>query len=297
MEKRFSERIGIVKVDEVLAINKTNNQLRTHLWNFWFDFFWESLSYGATTKVQSKADFSIEYWKNFAGFPVDEIPTRRGFVLDYEVDYLKVLRLMKSDFFDNEWYKVYDLLEFTNSMYKAPEEKFATGCNLVLKKWGSGYRFINGYLVPITSENEIQEIENSLVNTVRSNSIFQHLEKSIRFLSDKEKPDYENSIKESISAIEALLRVITRKDKATLNDALLELEKKGKIHSQLKLSYSALYNYSSDKGGVRHANKENDTESTFSEAKYILVISSAFINLMLPLYLEQTNYTLEQKTF
>ncbi len=49
-----------------------------------------------------------------------------------------------------------------------------------------------------------------------------HISKAITLLSDRDKPDYENSIKESISAVEALCEVITgvKGKEATLSKLL-----------------------------------------------------------------------------
>lgn len=54
-------------------------------------------------------------------------------------------------------------------------------------------------------------------------------------LADRKSPDYRNSIKESISAVEAICKLITGSQKATLEDALRQLETKlGSVHPALK---------------------------------------------------------------
>ena len=51
-----------------------------------------------------------------------------------------------------------------------------------------------------------------------------HLQQSIALLAQKPNPDYRNSIKESISAVEALCIAVTGDPKATLGQALKTLE-------------------------------------------------------------------------
>lgn len=80
-----------------------------------------------------------------------------------------------------------------------------------------------------------------------------HLEQALNLLADRKLLDYKNSIKESISAVEAICQLIASKDKVTLGQALGEIEKKVRIHSALKKAFSNLYGYTSDAEGIRHA--------------------------------------------
>jgi hypothetical protein len=99
-------------------------------------------------------------------------------------------------------------------------------------------------------------------------------------LYNKTKPDYENSVKESISAIEAKCKLILNDKKVTLGLALKSLEDKGvKIHTSLKEGFIKLYGYSCDEAGIRHANGL-DMNTTYEEAKFMLVACSAFLNYL-----------------
>jgi len=51
------------------------------------------------------------------------------------------------------------------------------------------------------------------------------------------------------------------------------------VHPALRNGYSSLYGYTSDEGGIRHGLLEADT-ITFSDAKFFLVVCSAFVNLV-----------------
>ena len=69
--------------------------------------------------------------------------------------------------------------------------------------------------------------------------------------------------------------------KSTLGEALNKLEKNGvKIHGAMKSAFSSLYGYTSDKSGIRH-NSGIDENTTFEEAKYMLISCSAFINYLI----------------
>ncbi|VAX31463.1 hypothetical protein MNBD_NITROSPINAE05-986, partial [hydrothermal vent metagenome] len=47
-----------------------------------------------------------------------------------------------------------------------------------------------------------------------------------------------------------------------------------------KFDFSSLYGYTSDEGGIRHALMESENVD-FNDAKFMLVVCSAFINFVL----------------
>ena len=141
-----------------------------------------------------------------------------------------------------------------------------------------GYRIINGEARPITNEVEVETIEDALSDSHKN--VTQHINKALGFLSDRESPDYANSIKESISAVERMCSIIIGKP-TTLGEALKKLEDNGiVIHSALKGAFSKLYGYTSDASGIRHAGELGGKDSTFEEAKFMLVSCCAFVNYL-----------------
>ncbi len=145
-----------------------------------------------------------------------------------------------------------------------------------------GYRFVDGLIVPISDKYEIntlKQVLNSSEDVVRD-----HISKANRLLADRNNPDYENSIKESISAVEALCEILTGVvgKEATLGKMLKKLEDNGiVIHSGLKSAFSILYGYTSDANGIRHAGDIGGPSSTFEEAKFMLISCCAFINYLI----------------
>lgn len=146
-----------------------------------------------------------------------------------------------------------------------------------------GYRFIDGEITPISDDIEVAEIEKSL--DIKFLGCKSHIKKALGFLSDRENPDYKNSIKESISAVESICQIIAQNSKATLGEALKKLEEHGvKIHEAMKKSFSSLYGYTSDEGGIRHCEGMFESNVTFEEAKFMLVSCSAFVNYLIAEY-------------
>ena len=155
---------------------------------------------------------------------------------------------------------------------------FIKECNSALERELSAYRFNGKILVPFTSELELSEIKEAS-NT--SKLYAQHLDQALNLLSDRKAPDYRNSIKESISAVEAMCQLITGNKKAILEDALRQLETKlPSVHPALRDAFRKIYAYSGDADGIRHALKD-EPNLGIEDAKFMLVACSAFINFLL----------------
>ena len=173
-----------------------------------------------------------------------------------------------SHYFNNRGYDEYD---------------YASDINQLFQQEYVGYRFIDGEITPISDEMEVAEIEQSL--DIEFQGCRAHFKKAISFLSDREKPDYKNCIKESISAVESICQIITENNKATLGEALKLLTAKGiTIHKAMEKAFSSLYGYTSDEGGIRHAEGLFESNVTFEEAKYMLVSCCAFVNYLIAEY-------------
>lgn len=146
-----------------------------------------------------------------------------------------------------------------------------------------GYRFLNSLVTPITDEAELNAIKQALAEDSNARD---HLHKAVKLFSDRDAPDYANSIKESVTAVEALcanITGVTGKD-STLGSALQHLTDAGvAIHPALQRAFSNLYGYTSDAMGIRHAGQIDGESATFAEAKFMLVACSAFVNYLLEL--------------
>ena len=133
------------------------------------------------------------------------------------------------------------------------------------------------------TQNEINEIEQAC--DAPYNGCKAHIEKAVGFLADREHKDYKNCIKESISAVETICQIIIGSNTATLNKAIQKLKNKGiKIHPVLETAFTKLYAYTSDEGGIRHAEGLFVSEVSFEEAKFMLVSCSAFVNYLIAEY-------------
>lgn len=278
-QMRFSQRIGKKPIKTVLQIESIDEDLKNRLWNATKENFFDKLkdyaSYGAETEKGKVCKF---IWMEFFKNPVDKIPS---FSNSPNVDTYGFMSYLRKWFYSCEWYEIYDLIEFLSYLDNdLGINKYVPMCNWALEVEVSGYRIINGKIAQITSEQEVLAIEEAARNTDKWKSVNTHLKTSLDYLSDRKTPDYRNSIKEAISAVESFCKIITNDDKATLGKALVEIEKTHKIHKALKNAFSSIYGYTSDSSGIRHALLESDTTVSFEEAKFMLVSCSAFINYL-----------------
>lgn len=276
---KFSQRIGKTAIRKELQIESMDDELCKRLWNAFLSHFdgelarldYEERNYGREGPSQGVL---ILLWTDFFVEKADEIPCSQG-----KVSHDSIIDYTKNYFFSTEWYLRYDFIEYLLPIDQHFELGFTEECIRILKNQLSGYSIINNEVVPISSEEEIATIEEA-INSEIKDPIREHLTSALNHLSNRKNPDYRNSIKESISAVEGFCVYLTNNPKATLGDTLKIIESKYSLHGALKRAFSSLYGYSSDSGGIRHSLIENDTRVTVDEAKFMLVSCSAFINYL-----------------
>jgi hypothetical protein len=272
---RFSERIGKKKPKCGLQIESMDTDLKNGLWNILYILTIDKIRKQKHIGDRNRWEGFIKaLWYGFFNLPLDEI-------VESNTD--RVKKYIKEWFFNAQWYEVYDFLEFVAKL-KGPIDtnRFKRGCNEVLERELSGYRFVGDEVAPITNKIEVNEIEKALETSAEHNlkGVHKHLESALDKLSDRENPDYRNSIKESISSVESLCIIISKDKKATLGQALKKIEDTVGLHPALKSGFNSIYGYTSDEGGIRHA-MIDDPNCDFDDAKYMLVSCSAFVNYLI----------------
>jgi hypothetical protein len=274
MKRSFSERKGFKEPLSVIQKDGMSGELRNSLWNVLHMVLWGS--YGFVQKSQSGSaeivSFSGSLWNEYFKKPIDSRPgDPRG-----------ILAQIRSYFFSCEWYEVYDTLEWilqwVSRHPKGRYEALPQRINAVLERELAGFRFVGGSFTDITDQQEIRLLEDELADD-RFSGVQEHLRTALRLISNRENPDYRNSIKESISAVESLAKAVTEKEKASLSDALAELEKRGHLHAALKQAFVKFYAWTSDEGGIRHAMLEKPDLGA-AEAKYMLLACTSFVNYL-----------------
>ncbi|MYC37066.1 MAG: hypothetical protein F4X66_09165 [Chloroflexi bacterium] len=268
---RFSQKYGYKPAKDVFQLETMDSDLRNSLWNALEIHFWKPL-FSAGYRLTSHHNRALQQlcttiWADYFKWRLTSLPVSWSAAQD----------IIHKYFFSCPWHEVYDFIEFMAQKGSGSRRTAFEGLvNFYLEREVSAYRILDGNTVRVTDPVEIGEIQGAIEGG--GESISQQLHRSLQLLSDRESPDYRNSVKESISAVEAQVRATLGSDKGTLGDLLKRFDSHSPIHPALKEAFSRLYGYSSDESGIRHALTEGSREVTFDEAKFMLVTCSAFIN-------------------
>lgn len=180
-----------------------------------------------------------------------------------------------------EWYTIYDFIEkYLLICNEDKVDKMQSEFNRILEEEVSAYRILEKKVIPITNKSELLTIEEAKNSDFDSVKI--HIDKALGLFAERRNPDYENSIKESISAVESMCCIITglTGKNATLGNTLKKLKENGvHIHQAMEKAFLSLYGYTSDEDGIRHGGIDFRNAPS-EDAKYMLISCSAFINYL-----------------
>lgn len=273
----FSQRKSITPIRVEIQREGMDDNLRNKIWStFQMVVFDSDFEYLYDEGINPEL-LTTRLWMNYFHKPVDTKP------ID-EYDFEEFRKFVRPWFFKAQWFEVYDFVEVLYAELDGrPKETFRNLINSFLEQEMSAYRLVDGQMADITSEAEIESIEVAVRDTSALKPVQTHLREALEKLTNRAQPDYRNSIKESISAVEALCQIISGDTKATLGQAIKQLKQAGIVlHPSLESAWSKLYGYTSDEGGIRHSLTEEDNVR-FSDAKYMLVSCSAFVNHLIEL--------------
>lgn len=278
----FAERNGFVK-EKTVQVDEIDRRLRNRLYNMVHRF----------SESSPMIHEELEYVVDRLGYQVESTTSRNWYIIN---------TVLEGEDSSIPWYMPYEVIELffeakrlhckeceyrsdDSCEYCGYTEWFrnaTTDINIMLEQEKSGYRLLNDKFVNIISDEELQEINKIIDSPYQAVKI--HINKALALYSDRKKPDYENSIKESISAVESLCCIITGAtgSQATLGSTLKKLEKDGGvvIHGAMKTAFEKLYGYTSDSDGIRHGGIDF-ANAPAEDAKYMLVSCSAFINYLI----------------
>jgi len=276
----FSQRKGLKPVRKAIQKDYMDDELRNRLWNALKIHYWDKIKEHFSWKSYHPDIYNlcVSLWHSLFKLPLDTLDT-----FSWKITY----KTIREYFFKCTWDGVYDFIEFVSKnygdgsyYYNKINSDFRNMCNKILEEENSAYRFVEEEIVEITSEEEISEIEEALEQPFKPVKV--HLKRALELLSDRKNPDYRNSIKESISAVGAICKIVTKNKKATLGDCLnkIKSEKNIKLHPALIEAFKKLYGYTSDAEGIRHPLLDEPALS-YEDAKFMLVACSAFVNYVI----------------
>ena len=269
--RTFSEEYGYKPTRNQLQIKCMDEPLRRALWNVYFRF--------CVGEAEHEQFYGQFYCANLNG--LDEMLWTELFdgTLDGVPHPSAMFDRVRDWFFNAAWFEVFDLVLLVSRHDAiAIDQDFKNECNRVLEELNSAYRFIGDIIAPITDDIEIKEIEEAMDVSPVSGAR-EHIKTALRLYADRKNPDYRNSIKESISAVEGLCKAIDGSKRPTFKATLKAVGDKLGLHSALQTGLSNIYGYSSDAGGIRHGSPQHANVCS-EDARYMLVSCSAFVNYL-----------------
>ena len=268
----FSERHGYKNVRSIVQHESLDDESRMEIWNLLavLPRAFEDM-YNDTTEHRILEDLWVWHFKE----PRDEMP--------YDED---VWRRIKTQVLQGDWNEVLDLLEAFAKRWDANETPqsaalkrvFLDTMNGRFETMLIGYRLIGLEISPLDSSVEADAVASAIADAGSIAGARHALNRAVDLLADRTTPDYPNSIKESISAVEAVVAKVT--GEGTLGAGLAKLEAAGlTLHPALKGAWSKMYGWASNADGVRHGSVDAATADQ-ALAKYVLVTCSAFVSYL-----------------
>jgi hypothetical protein len=270
----FLQAEGLAPLPQQLELGQISKELRALLWAALHG----CLSVGAKMDEDLNYDVSLARpwrvilyrWHVFHEHrPSDEY--------DRRFDTQK--NLLKNIVWNRQYADVFELITFILRDADCPE-LFAEAVADALKRSRAAYRVVGKTIFPIGSTEEATTLLRaySSLSAGEFGGARSHLEAAGGLLTGG---DFAGSVRESIHAVESVAKLIEPKG-STLADALQRLDKAGRINPNLKRGLNALYDYSSDERGIRHA-KVFGPSAAVDETDALLMLGScaAFVSYLI----------------
>ncbi len=270
----FSQVQGYEEIPGPLKLEELPHEARTHLWNV----FYNSLE-GSSVREFGR-HLIVGVWEEILrakhclhdNLPLDE----------WSAEFKHICSELRDDIETMSFNRVFDLIQFVLRRPECPSD-FITRIKLVFVVCRLAYTIEEGdppTIVPAVTEEEGNTIIESL-KTLRNAGMHgsaAHLRRASECINEN---DWAGSIRESIHAVESVARKLAPEETDTLTQALNSIEKRRPLHSNLKEGFKALYWYTSDEQGVRHALLDREEVSVgMDEAVFMLGACASFASYL-----------------
>lgn len=264
-ELSFEQREGLQPIPTQLQRGELSQELRAKLWAYVHDIMMRHYS---MIMAGSHAWYDI----------LKDIHVKRDHARVDQVNQSHTFGSLGLMFDGSPYGKVLGWLDFVIRHPKAPND-FGAKVGDLLVECRSAYRVVDGLIVPMATEEERAAFEKALADTSadKFSGARAHLRNAGAHLTNGV---FADSIRESISAVESVARIL--EPGGEFSKALAKLETKGLIHPALKKGFSALYGYTSDQGGIRHALIESGAAAVDEvDAVFFLGACASFVSYLI----------------
>jgi len=181
---------------------------------------------------------------------------------------------------DCQWWQFYDICEvlWQALEYKRERDSLSEEINTLFREEHLGFELRDGKVEKIGSgfiDTRVKEAR-YLLKEPEFKGADQHFEKALKALNIRPNPDVENCVKDAVSAIESVGRIIINDDKALLSEIVKTMAKNEIIPKPLDEAIQKVYAYRGDQPGVAHG-LVGLSKVTVDEAEFVLAMSAAII--------------------
>lgn len=191
-----------------------------------------------------------------------------------------------------EWYELCDLCEglwkvLSSELISASTlaDEFSNSVNALFARRYFGYELRAGRIERVGTKAQEASVAKAR-GILRGNDLRgpdEQFQKAMAFFNRRPEPDCENTVKEAVSAVEGVARVLLGDAKLTLSKALKKLKGEKDVHPTLIALLEKLYAYRGDADGVGHA-LTGEKEVRLEDAEFALGVSASAIVYLARLY-------------
>jgi hypothetical protein len=275
--QNFSERNGVRSAAHQLSHTFIDDQAREELWAVLFVSLFNPMKpllghWWFRTKIAEEFVLSA---RRGIGVRLDSFPEH----------WETILNEFRHEMFRREWWGVYDFLEVMlrnapNTRWLPLQDRLRSALDESLQTLGGHFSVVGTEIVPRISPNEVAAINLAISSDQAAWN--KHLERAISLYKQRPNGDFRNSVKESLSAVEAIVRSFAGDETGNLGELCNQLKGKKELNTNLATSLSQLYWYASGFGGARHALKPSQIEAgqeiVLEDARLILVCCAGWVN-------------------
>ena len=279
----FSQREGLEPLPGPLALEELSHEARNRLWALFLDVTSRHLSHFEDVEG-SWNQVLYDFYTVFLGKPADEY---RNGINEVRSTYKEIF--LGRGFTYN---KIFDVLEFLMKHPSCPPDvvgnvqKVFSECRLAYTIDTNGPAMI----MPAVTSQEGEAIQQSLGDLAESGMVgaLRHLRSAGQHVNNGQ---WGASVRESIHAVESVAKTVIEDDRATLSDALRKLKSEHwNIHPAFVKALGALYRWTSDEPGLRHAATTTTDNVGKAEAVFMLGACASFCTYLLEKKREQDDH-------
>ena len=270
-ELTFEQAEGLAPIPAQLARTEVSPELRAVMWNFILE------------EIQKKARHENFYGTSDLGPPWDSILKQvhvyREHKLADEFDgSLKpALATVRRVFEHGTYSEIYGWLQFVLRLH--PGKEFQQRISTILKYCRSPFRIVaDDVICPIGTDEQAATIGRAFADLQKSGftGSNEHLKAASAALGAG---NFSDSIRESIHAVESIVRVL--EPSGDFGKALAKLEAKVRVHGALVSGFKSIYGFSSDEQGVRHPLLDKEAPAVDeADALFMIGACAAFISYL-----------------